>query len=420
MTTVCVLGLGYIGLPTASIFATHGFDVVGVDVNEKVVARLKAGEPHIHEPGLRTLVEAAVRSGRLRVTLAPEKADAFIIAVPTPITEGKKADMHYVQTAAESLLPVLCPGNLVVLESTSPPRTTIELLVPILARSGLKVGEDLYVAYCPERVLPGRILTELVENDRVIGGVNPESAERARALYSAFVGGEFFVTDATTAEMVKLAENTFRDVNIALANELALICEELGIDVWEAIALANRHPRVNIHRPGPGVGGHCIPIDPWFIAEKSPERARLIRLSREINDQQPLHVLDLIAQMTKDVASPKVGVLGVSYKANVDDARESPAKVLVQLLKERGYTVAVHDACVGEFEEELVSLEEAFSQADCAVVMADHDQYRYLDPDSLGGLMRHKQILDTRNVINAAAWRSAGFLVKILGSGERL
>lgn len=419
MSSVCVLGLGYIGLPTASILATHGFKVIGVDVNERVLAKVWQGEPHVKEPGLKTLVEVAVRSGNLIVRPRPESADAFIIAVPTPVTAGKKADLSFVEAAAESILPILRPGNLVILESTCPPGTTKEFLVPILARSGLKVGEELYVAYCPERVLPGKILKELIENDRVIGGINRESAEKARELYSTFVEGEIFLTDTTTAETVKLMENTYRDVNIALANELAIICEELGVDAWEAIELANRHPRVNIHKPGPGVGGHCIPIDPWFIVEKAPHRARLIKLSREINDHQPCHVLDLVLQLTKGVSSPKVAILGVSYKGNVDDARESPARVLIQLLKERGYSVAAHDPYVEEFEHELVSIEEAFRGADCAVVMADHDQYCYLDPNSLGRLMRTKQVLDTRRILDATAWRNAGFRVRVLGSGER-
>lgn len=419
MNKVCILGLGYIGLPTASILATHGFKVIGVDINEKILNRIQKGEPHIKEPGLKTLVEAAVKSGNLIVRFWPEESDVFIIAVPTPLTKEKKADLSLVKTAAESIIPVLRPRNLVVLESTSPPGTTKEFLVPILAQSGLKIGKEVYVAYCPERVLPGRILKELVENDRIIGGINQESAEKAKQLYSTFVEGEIFLTDATTAEMVKLMENTYRDVNIALANEFAIICEKLGINVWEAIELANKHPRVHIHRPGPGVGGHCIPIDPWFIVEKAPAQTRLIRLSREINDRQPFYIFDIISKLTKDVDSPKIAVLGASYKGNVDDTRESPTKVLIRLLKERGYRIAVHDPYVEEFEEQLVTLEEAFSEADCAVVMVDHDHYRYLDPGSLGKLMRHRRVLDTRGVLDVQPWRRAGFQVKILGVGER-
>lgn len=419
MRRICVLGLGYIGLPTASILATHGFEVIGVDINERVVAKLQRGEPHIKEPGLRTLVEAAVKSGNLMLRTQPDEADAFIIAVPTPVTADRKADMSFVKAAAESILSVLRAGNLVVLESTCPPGTTEDLLVPILAQSGLKIGEEVYVAYCPERVLPGKVLKEIVENDRVIGGINSDSAEKAKELYSSFVEGSLFPTDTTTAEMVKLVENIYRDVNIALANELAIACEELGIDAWKVIELANKHPRVNLHNPGPGVGGHCLPVDPWFVVEKFPEQARLIRLSREVNDQQPHRVFGLIAEMTNNILCPKVAVLGVSYKGNVDDTRESPARVLIGLLKDSGYTVAAHDPYVEEFEHELVGIEEAFCGADCAVVMADHGQYRYLDPNILGKLMRNKQILDTRNVLNALDWRSAGFRVRLLGSGER-
>lgn len=419
MNSVCVLGLGYIGLPTASILATHGFTVIGVDVNEKVIARLKEGKPHIQEPGLRTIVEAAVKSGNLILRTKPEETDAFIIAVPTPVTPEKKADLSFVKAAAESIVPVLRPGNLVVLESTCLPGTAENFLTPILARSGMRIGQEVFVAYCPERVLPGKILKEIVENDRVIGGINPESAAKAKELYGAFVEGKLFLTDATTAEMVKLIENTYRDVNIALANELAIVCEELGINAWEVIELANRHPRVSLHNPGPGVGGHCLPVDPWFVVEKFPTQARLIRLSREINDRQPYRVFELVAEMTRNIPGPKVAVLGVTYKGNVDDIRESPATVLIELLKERGYSVAAHDPYVKEFEHELVSLEEAFRGADCAVAMADHDQYRYLDPNTLGKLMRNRQVLDTRRVLNAAVWRSAGFRVKVLGSGER-
>ncbi|MGD8865088.1 MAG: nucleotide sugar dehydrogenase, partial [Anaerolineales bacterium] len=265
--TLCVLGLGYIGLPTASTFATHGVRVYGVDVDERVVALLQSGEIHIHEPGLRTLVQAAFGSGNLSVSDSPQPADAFIIAVPTPITEDKEADLSYVRQAAESIVPHLQEGNLVVLESTSPPRTTIDLLLPILERSGLKAGEGFYLVYSPERVLPGKILHELIENARVIGGIDNRSAQAARDLYSLFVRGQIHLTDATTAEMVKLMENTYRDVNIALANEFSRLGEHFGVDIWRAIELANLHPRVQILRPGPGVGGHCISVDPWFLVE---------------------------------------------------------------------------------------------------------------------------------------------------------
>lgn len=415
---VCVVGLGYIGLPTASMLATHGFKVIGVDVNEKINSELKRGKTHIEEPGLRTLVEAAVKSGNLTPCVKPGEADAFIIAVPTPVTSDKRADLSFVKAAAESIVPVLRPGNLVILESTSPPGTTRELLVPILTRSGLKIGEELYVVHCPERVLPGRIIKEIVENDRIIGGINPESAEKAKELYSTFVDGNIFLTDATTAEMVKLMENTYRDVNVALANELSILCERLNIDAWEVIELANRHPRVKLHKPGPGVGGHCLPVDPWFIVEKFPEEAKLIRLSREINDAQPKHVFKAIEEATRGLKEPKVTVLGVTYKGNVDDTRESPARELIHLLRERNYAVAAYDPHVSTFEIKLDGLEEAFRSSDYAVVMADHDEFKYLDPDKLGKLMRTKQVLDTRNILDLKKWQEAGFRAKLLGRGK--
>ncbi len=418
MDEICVLGLGYIGLPTASVLAIHGFKVIGVDVNEKVITKVKNGEPHIKEPGLRTMVEAAIGSGNLLPRLEPEEADAFIIAVPTPVTNKKTADMSFVESAASSIAPLLRAGNLVVLESTSPPGTTEELLVPMLASSGLKIGEELYVAHCPERVLPGRILKELVENDRIIGGINPKSAEKARELYSAFVEGKIYLTDVTTAEMVKLIENTYRDVNIALANELAIICEKLGISAWEVIELANKHPRVNLHKPGPGVGGHCLPVDPWFIVERFPDKARLIRTSREINDQQPKHVFELIKEVTKGIKEPKVTILGVAYKGNIDDTRESPAVTLVRLLQEAGYKIGVYDPHVEQFEVQPSSLEEAFKGSDCAVVLAEHDEFSYFDPQKCGILMRTSYIIDTKELLDLAKWEKVGFHTRLLGSGR--
>jgi UDP-N-acetyl-D-mannosaminuronic acid dehydrogenase len=282
---ICVLGLGYTGLPTATTFATHGLRVVGVDINPAIIATLQNGGIHIHEPGLSSLVQEAMRSGKLTVCAVPEPADAFIIEVPTPfyhdecgVHEGKPyhlADMRAVVSATEAVVPHLRKGNLVVLESTSPPRTTVDLLIPILERSGMKAGEDFYLAYTPERVLPGNILRELVDNDRVIGGINHASAQAARDLFAVFVRGEIVLTDATTAEMVKLMENTYRDINIAAANEFSRLAERFGVDVWEAISLANRHPRVKILRPGPGVGGHCVSVDPWFFVEAAPDLAAL-------------------------------------------------------------------------------------------------------------------------------------------------
>src|SRR3972149_2844585 len=284
------LGLGYIGLPPASTVATNGLQVIGVDVNRRIVDILRNGEIHIQEPGLRGLVQAAFGSGNLRVAEQPEPADAFLITVPTPLQLDKRADLTAVRAAARAIAPHLRPGNLVVLESTSPPRTTVDVVAPILAESGLEPGRDFSLAYSPERVLPGQILRELVENARVVGGgATRASAEAGRELYSAFVRGEIVLTDATTAEMVKLMENTYRDVNIALANEFGRLAERLGVDVWEAIALANLHPRVDILKPGPGVGGHCISIDPWFLVEAAPALSPLIDPARRANEGQPAH-----------------------------------------------------------------------------------------------------------------------------------
>ena len=304
---VCISGLGYIGLPTASMFATNGVQVLGVDTNPGIIETLNSGGIHIHEPGLGEVVQKAVQSGNLRVAGSPEPADAFIIAVPTPFYEHdlgeyagqvyKKADMRMVSSAAQAIVPHLRQGSLVVLESTSPPRTTVDLLVPILEQSGLKAGVDFYVAYSPERVLPGQILRELVENARVIGGLTPESAEAGRDLYASFVRGEIHLTDATTAEMVKLMENTYRDVNIAIANEFSRLAERFGVDVWEAIQLSSLHPRVKILSPGPGVGGHCISVDPWFFVESAPDLSRLIQQARQVNDGQPQFVMDLVRRV---------------------------------------------------------------------------------------------------------------------------
>ena len=418
MKKICVLGLGYIGLPTASIFATHGFDVLGVDVAPLVVSTISGGNVHIEEPGLKTIVQAATNSGNLKASLEPEPADAFIIAVPTPFTRERTADLTHVEAAARSIVGLLKRGNLVILESTVPPGTTTNLLGPILAESGLTLGDDLYLTYCPERVLPGRILKELIGNDRLVGGINRRSAEIAAGLYGSFVEGEIFLTDATTAEMAKIIENTYRDVNIALANEVAVLSEKLGINAWEVIELANRHPRVNLHSPGPGVGGHCIPVDPWFIVERFPDHARLIKMSRMINEAMPEYIVKLIGEATAKIAEPKVTLLGMAYKGNVDDTRESPAQTIVSLLRESGYAVNVYDPHVKRSTIELSDLERAFSNSDCVVLVTDHDEFRYLDPSELGKLMRTRIAIDTRNCLNTENWQKAGFTVHLLGKRE--
>jgi UDP-N-acetyl-D-mannosaminuronic acid dehydrogenase len=418
MKTICVMGLGYIGLPTASLFATHGHKVLGVDVNDRIVDTINAGEIHIEEPGLFTLARAAVGSGNLRATRRPESSDVYIICVPTPLTEEKNCDLSYVINAARMIIPLLKAGDLVILESTSPPGTSRDVLKPMLAESGFKVGEEIHLAHCPERVLPGRILKELIENARIIGGITPESARITHELYKGIVEGPIFLTDATTAELAKVMENTFRDVNIALANELGHICEELGISAWEVIELANKHPRVNLHRPGPGVGGHCISVDPWFLVEKFPDQAKLIHLSRRINDDQPARVVGKVMDVTAGIKGrPRVALFGVSYKGNVDDTRESPALEIIRELKDK-VDLRVYDPHVrGGIGYEMSNLEDSVKDADLILVVADHADFRFLAPEELGKRMRNKILLDTRNFLDLERFRVAGFKVHVLGSG---
>jgi UDP-N-acetyl-D-mannosaminuronic acid dehydrogenase len=423
MKKLCVLGLGYIGLPTAAMFATHGLEVVGVDVDQEVVEILNNGDVHIREPGLRTVVQAAINSGHLCVTCEPEPADAFIIAVPTPINEDKGADMRAVVSAAESIVPHLQEGNLVILESTSPPRTTVDLVRPILERSGLKAGEDFLLAYSPERVLPGRILNELVENSRVIGGIDRASAEVGRELYRAFVQGEIVLTDATTAEMVKLVENTARDVNIAIANEFSRLADRFGVDVWEAIEIANRHPRVEILRPGPGVGGHCISVDPWFFVEAAPDLTPLIRTAREVNDAQPEFVVDLVRRAAGDLSDKRVAVLGVTYKSDVDDMRESPAVEVIHRLRADGAQVKAFDPYI-EKSPQLGgiladSLKKAVIQADVILLLVGHCEFDTLRPMDLAPLVGERIILDACHSLTRSDWEEAGFEVLVLGDGAK-
>ncbi|NLY78048.1 MAG: nucleotide sugar dehydrogenase [Tissierellia bacterium] len=418
---ICVVGLGYIGLPTSAMFATHGCKVHGVDVNEEVVNALNKGKIVIEEPYLDIMVQAAVRSGHLKADTKPQEADVFIIAVPTPLTKDKKADMSCVISAAETIVPYLRKDNLVILESTSPVGTVENLLVPILEKSGLKVGEELYVGHAPERVLPGKILWELVHNNRIVGGVNKKSAEKIRDLYRIFVNGEIYLTDATTAEMCKLMENTYRDVNIALANELAKICEENGINAWEVIELCNKHPRVNLHQPGPGVGGHCLAVDPWFIIEKSPELAKIITLSRETNDSMPEHVLNRIDDILEDIEGvKKVTILGITYKPNVDDTRESPILKLIDLLEARGdYDISVYDPHVKTYKYQAKDLIDASKNSDLIVLGVNHDIFRDLPLGDMGLVMRNKNLFDTRNFLDRHDVEEKGFNYWLLGEEKK-
>lgn len=426
---ICVLGLGYIGLPTASTFAAHGIKVVGVDVNPLVVETLKRGEIHIHEPGLREVVENAVKSGNLTVASRPEEADAFLIAVPTPFHEEKfaeyegrrykLADMGAVVAAAEAIVPYLRKGNLVILESTSPPRTTLDLVQPILERSNLKAGPDFFLAYSPERVLPGQILRELIENARVVGGVTPESARAGRDLYATFVKGQIVETDATTAEMVKLMENTTRDVNIAIANEFARLAEKFGVDVWEAIRLANLHPRIDILSPGPGVGGHCISVDPWFFVETAPELTPLIYNARKVNDDQPRFVVDRVRQALGKLKDKRIAALGLAYKPDVDDLRESPAVEVVRLLQQEGAQVKAWEPFKPNAGLEGINmsptLEDSLRGADAILLLVKHTEFVRLDPAEIAAKTPARAAMDTVNGWNRETWLKAGFQFHRLG-----
>ncbi|NDL66508.1 nucleotide sugar dehydrogenase [Anaerotalea alkaliphila] len=417
---ICVIGMGYIGLPTSAMFAKHGFQVLGVDVNEEVVNSLNEGRIIIEEPYLDALVyEEVVKNGSLKASTKAEKADVFIIAVPTPIKEDKTAMMDYVEAATRSIVPFLEPGNMVVLESTSPPGTVENLMMPILRECPFDVEESLYVAHSPERVIPGKILIELVENNRIIGGINRKSAEEVKKIYASFVKGEIFLTDATTAEMCKLMENTFRDVNIALANELAVICEQLGINAWEVIKYSNKHPRVTLHQPGPGVGGHCLAVDPWFIVEKFPETAKIIRLARETNDAMPHHVFGRARNILGSLAGKKIAILGATYKPDIDDLRESPVLELVDLLEEvRDLEVRIYDPFILSYKHLAPDLETALADADLLVLGVNHRVFENIPFGELKSRMRTPKILDTRNFLDGESLRAQGFEYHLLGEGR--
>ena len=416
---ISIVGIGYIGLPTAVMFARKGHQVVGMDLNPKAVEALNQGRIIIEEPFLDEAVSEAVKSGNLRASGRVEPADVYIVCVPTPILPDRNADMRAVKAATESLLPLLKKGDTVILESTSPPGTTRDLMAPILAKSGLDPMTDLNVAYCPERVLPGRILIEMKENNRVVGGLTAAAAEKVRDLYKCFVSGEIYLTDATTAEMTKLMENTYRDVNIALANELAKICEKMGINAWDVIGMANRHPRVNLHQPGPGVGGHCIAVDPWFIVEKQPELAQIIALSRRTNDGMPAYVRDQARALLPETGG-RVCVCGVTYKPDVDDMRESPAIELVHELRALpGVEVVVADPHVDFEGSNQRTLEESAAGADLLLLAVNHRQFGNPDFEKLASVMRSPVILDTRNFWSADKPDEKGFAYHLLGSGRK-
>lgn len=397
-TKVCVMGLGYIGLPTASILANKGYQVLGVDVRPDVVDTINRGQIHIEEPDLDILVRSAVNSGQLKASTEPQPADVFILCVPTPFHADRSPDLTYVEASARAVRPFVKAGNLVILESTSPPHTTDKVVVPLALGEGLEPGRNVFVAHCPERVLPGRILLEAVQNDRVVGGVTPECAQRAKQFYETFVNGHVLATSAVAAEITKLVENSYRDVNIAFANELSMLCDRFDVDVWEIISLANRHPRVNILSPGPGVGGHCISVDPWFLVHAAPEITTLIRTAREVNDSKPHHVIEQVTKLARQFASPKIGCLGLTYKSDVDDLRESPSLEITRELVEKkvGQVMACDPYISSERFKEfpLYPLSDVLSQCQMLVLLTDHKQFR----DVPRRVLQEKVVVDTRGI----------------------
>ncbi|MBZ5481842.1 nucleotide sugar dehydrogenase [Bacillus sp. T_4] len=419
---LCVVGLGYIGLPTAVMFANHGLYVHGVDVNEKAVELIKNKQLHIEENGLQERLESAVDNGHFTVGTTAEEADIFIIAVPSPINEDKTANLNYVREATKSIVPYVRKGNLVILESTVPPRTVEDVMLPVLKETGLELGSELFVSHSPERVIPGKVFEELVNNDRIVGGINEESSRLTVELYKTFVKGNIHVTDATTAEMVKVIENTYRDVNIAFANELAKISEKIGVNAWEAIKLANYHPRVNIHLPGPGVGGHCIAVDPWFLTELQPELAKIISLSRHTNDSMPeytaLKTKSLLDE--KGIQHGRVAVLGLAFKGNIDDMRESPSTDVLHHLEKLGVDYTAFDPHIKEnkIERQTQSLDEAVAHADVILILTDHNEFKELLPSAVENHMRTKVIFDTKNCIQRDQWKASGFDVVLLGDSK--
>jgi len=413
MNKVCVVGLGYIGLPTASLLATKGFEVCGVDVDAQLVGTIHRGEIPLVEPELDVLVRSAVLSGQLRVSREPAPADVFVIAVPTPIAAGEKPDISHVEAAVRAIAAHLVPGNLVILESTSPVGTT-ERIIAELRRLRPELGvaphdgeacveEPIYVAHCPERVLPGQILRELIDNDRIVGGLDPASTAKARAFYERFVAGRILSTDARTAEMCKLTENAYRDVAIAFANELSMVCDRLEIDVWELIELANHHPRVHVLQPGPGVGGHCIAVDPWFLIDSAPAETRLLRCAREVNRTKPRYVVSKVKEKARGLRHPVIACLGLAYKADVDDLRESPSCEIVRHLADEGVgEVLAVEPHIGALPAELaalgvrlVELPGALERAEIVVALVKHRAFLDLRPETF----RERIVIDACGIL---------------------
>lgn len=409
--SICILGMGYIGLPTACMLANSGHDVLGVDINEEITSKLGAGKLHIEEPNLEAIFLKAFNDKTLKISPQIQKSDVYIIAVPTPLNSKNKAELSYVISAAEMIKEAISRGNLVILESTSPPGTTKNIVGKIITDgTGLIAGIDYFLAFCPERVLPGKIVHELVNNDRIIGGIDESSAQQAEKIYMSFVKGRIFTTGLETSEIVKLAENTFRDINIAYANELSSICGEYGIDVWEVIKNANMHPRVNILAPGPGVGGHCIPIDPWFIIENSRLKGTLIEKSRNINDSRPLLIAQKCLEIIAGYNNPKVTFLGFSYKEDVGDVRESPAISIYNELIKKGVKVNIHDPHIENAKFATSELEDACRDSDLLLLFVGHKIFSNLNFEKIKLLMKNANMFDTRHFFDKEKLLSSGFV----------
>lgn len=418
--TICVIGLGYIGLPTSIVFANQGFTVRGCDLNRRTIEAINNGLSLIEEPELNERLIKAVRSGNLKAFDRPVTSDIYIIAVPTPINhETKAADLSYVDSATRSIVPFLKKGDTVILESTVPPGTTRDLVGRIIQESGLLVGRDIGIAHAPEKAIPGKLFYELEHNDRIVGGVDAESTEKAYRLYAFMTKGNLIKTDATTAEMVKLVENTYRDVNIALANEFALLAERLNLNIWKVIEYANHHPRVAVHQPGPGVGGHCIAVDPWFLVEAAPDLMKMVRTAREINDNMPHHTVNRIENIIKEhnISNPRVTVLGLTFKPNIDDFRESPSITICNQLLKDGFEVVAYDPWIKKdlVKGQVQNLEEALIGSDLLILLVAHDMFKQIDSESIARQMRHRLLLDTKNCVDHDHFKKAGFEMHLLG-----
>ena len=415
---VNVIGLGYIGLPTALTFANHWIEVVGVDVSETVVQSLQAGLAPIEEPNIDRYLAQALAKKTFKAQLVPEKADAFIIAVPTPNLADQfgSCDLSYVKAAMAAILPYLEQGNTVIVESTIQPRTMEDIVGPFFEKAGYTIGEELYLLHCPERVLPGKIFEELVMNNRIIGGMTSACTQQGKRIYQTFVKGNVLETSASIAELSKLMENTYRDLNIALANELVQIGDRLNIDALQVIALANQHPRVNIHQPGPGVGGHCLAVDPYFVVAAAPEDAKLIQLGRMINTEMPEFIIKKVEEILVIHGGNKIAVLGLAYKGNIDDARESPAIEIAKRLKQKkALQVTTYDPYVAT--SDVAHLEVALTDSDLALILCDHDAFKDIAPAAIQA-MKQKIVFDTKNIVTDKTRFDAAYSLGALPSAQ--